>query len=107
MFAIRAYLVLLPFYVLMVFSAGGITPESVIYSFGTLLLDLLSGKHIPPSHVSVLCFEKLFLYRFGMSSFKIWQCLVWIENNKLLLGNLYCYLCMLSFINSVPSFLLY
>lgn len=29
---------------------GGITPESVIYSFGTLLLDLLSGKHIPPSH---------------------------------------------------------
>ncbi|XP_058762671.1 serine/threonine-protein kinase BSK5-like [Vicia villosa] len=29
---------------------GRITPESVIYSFGTLLLDLLSGKHIPPSH---------------------------------------------------------
>ncbi|KVH91869.1 Protein kinase, catalytic domain-containing protein [Cynara cardunculus var. scolymus] len=27
-----------------------VTPESVIYSFGTLLLDLLSGKHIPPSH---------------------------------------------------------
>ncbi|KAF2577938.1 hypothetical protein F2Q68_00002510 [Brassica cretica] len=27
-----------------------ITPESVIYSFGTLLLDVLSGKHIPPSH---------------------------------------------------------
>lgn len=22
-----------------------------MYSFGTLLLDLLSGKHIPPSHV--------------------------------------------------------
>lgn len=33
-------------------SAGRVTPESVIYSFGTLLLDLLSGKHIPPSHVS-------------------------------------------------------
>lgn len=32
--------------------AGRVTPESVIYSFGTLLLDLLSGKHIPPSHVS-------------------------------------------------------
>ena len=32
---------------------GRITPESVIYSFGTLLLDVLSGKHIPPSHVSV------------------------------------------------------
>ncbi|KAJ1406929.1 Tetratricopeptide-like helical domain superfamily [Sesbania bispinosa] len=29
---------------------GRIIPESVIYSFGTLLLDLLSGKHIPPSH---------------------------------------------------------
>ncbi|XP_042418700.1 probable serine/threonine-protein kinase BSK3 isoform X2 [Zingiber officinale] len=27
-----------------------VTPESVIYSFGTLLLDVLSGKHIPPSH---------------------------------------------------------
>ncbi|MBA0592429.1 hypothetical protein Gorai_009411, partial [Gossypium raimondii] len=29
---------------------GRVTPESVIYSFGTLLFDLLSGKHIPPSH---------------------------------------------------------
>ncbi|MBA0651385.1 hypothetical protein Goklo_018715 [Gossypium klotzschianum] len=29
---------------------GRVTPESVIYSFGTLLLDLRSGKHIPPSH---------------------------------------------------------
>ncbi|KFK33318.1 hypothetical protein AALP_AA6G359500 [Arabis alpina] len=29
---------------------GRVTPESVIYSFGTLLLDLLSGKHIPPNH---------------------------------------------------------
>ncbi|RHN76133.1 putative transferase [Medicago truncatula] len=27
-----------------------VTPESVIYSFGTLLLVLLRGKHIPPSH---------------------------------------------------------
>ena len=33
---------------------GRVTPESVIFSFGTVLLDLLSGKHIPPSHVSVL-----------------------------------------------------
>eukprot|EP00257_Ricinus_communis_P013577 XP_015571046.1 serine/threonine-protein kinase BSK7 [Ricinus communis] len=32
---------------------GRVTPESVMYSFGTLLLDLLSGKHIPPSHVSI------------------------------------------------------
>ncbi|KAL2322247.1 hypothetical protein Fmac_026626 [Flemingia macrophylla] len=29
---------------------GSIIPESVIYSYGTVLLDLLSGKHIPPSH---------------------------------------------------------
>ncbi|KAL1217108.1 Serine/threonine-protein kinase BSK4 [Cardamine amara subsp. amara] len=29
---------------------GRTTAESVIYSFGTLLLDLLTGKHIPPSH---------------------------------------------------------
>ncbi|XP_050386420.1 serine/threonine-protein kinase BSK3-like [Argentina anserina] len=29
---------------------GRVTPDSVIYSFGTLLLDILSGKHIPPSH---------------------------------------------------------
>ncbi|KAF2302354.1 hypothetical protein P3X46_000744 [Hevea brasiliensis] len=29
---------------------GRVTPESVIYSFGTILLDLISGKHIPPSH---------------------------------------------------------
>nr|CAB3495367.1 unnamed protein product [Digitaria exilis]CAB3504301.1 unnamed protein product [Digitaria exilis] len=30
---------------------GRVTPESVIFSFGTVLLDLLSGKRIPPSHV--------------------------------------------------------
>lgn len=33
---------------------GRVTAESVVYSFGTLLLDLLSGKHIPPSHVSFI-----------------------------------------------------
>lgn len=32
--------------------AGRVIPESVTYSYGTVLLDLLSGKHIPPSHVS-------------------------------------------------------
>ncbi|XP_015896786.3 serine/threonine-protein kinase BSK2 [Ziziphus jujuba] len=29
---------------------GRVIPESVIYSYGTVLLGLLSGKHIPPSH---------------------------------------------------------
>ncbi|KAL8172135.1 hypothetical protein V2J09_023939 [Rumex salicifolius] len=29
---------------------GRVTPESVIFSVGTVLLDLLSGKHIPPTH---------------------------------------------------------
>ncbi|XP_019086146.1 PREDICTED: probable serine/threonine-protein kinase At4g35230 isoform X2 [Camelina sativa] len=29
---------------------GRVIPESVIYSYGTILIDLLSGKHIPPSH---------------------------------------------------------
>lgn len=33
---------------------GRVTPESVIFSFGTVLLDLLSGKHIPPTHVRFL-----------------------------------------------------
>ncbi|KAG4961399.1 hypothetical protein JHK87_038032 [Glycine soja] len=40
---------------------GRITRESVIYSFGTLLLDLLSGKHIPPSHALDLIRGKNFL----------------------------------------------
>lgn len=29
---------------------GRVIPESVVYSYGTVILDLLSGKHIPPSH---------------------------------------------------------
>ncbi|XP_047308872.1 serine/threonine-protein kinase BSK1-like [Impatiens glandulifera] len=29
---------------------GRVTPESIMFSFGTVLLDLLSGRHIPPSH---------------------------------------------------------
>ncbi|CAH2065969.1 unnamed protein product [Thlaspi arvense] len=29
---------------------GTLIPESVVFSFGTFLLDLLSGKHVPPSH---------------------------------------------------------
>ncbi|WOL10765.1 putative serine/threonine-protein kinase [Canna indica] len=37
---------------------GRITPESVIYSFGTILLDLLSGKHIPPSRALDMIREK-------------------------------------------------
>lgn len=34
--------------------AGRVIPESVIFSYGTILLDLLSGKHIPPTHVMCL-----------------------------------------------------
>ncbi|XP_073113163.1 serine/threonine-protein kinase BSK3 isoform X2 [Elaeis guineensis] len=30
---------------------GRVTAESMVYSFGTLLLDLLRGKHIAQSHV--------------------------------------------------------
>lgn len=45
--------------------AGRVIPESVIYSYGTVLLDLLSGKHIPPSHVcyhvtSIICLHPFF-----------------------------------------------
>ncbi|CAL9244192.1 unnamed protein product [Arabidopsis halleri] len=40
---------------------GQVIPESVVYSFGTLLLDLLSGKHIPPSHALDLIRGKNFL----------------------------------------------
>ncbi|KAJ9548309.1 hypothetical protein OSB04_020852 [Centaurea solstitialis] len=39
---------------------GRIIAESTIYSFGTILLDLLSGKHIPPSHALDLIREKNF-----------------------------------------------
>ncbi|XP_072976345.1 serine/threonine-protein kinase BSK5 [Typha angustifolia] len=40
---------------------GRVTAESVVYSFGTLLLDLLTGKHIPPSHALDLIRGKNFL----------------------------------------------
>ncbi|KAF3772900.1 putative serine/threonine-protein kinase [Nymphaea thermarum] len=40
---------------------GRVTSESVIYSFGTLLLDLLTGKHIPPSHALDLIRGRNFL----------------------------------------------
>lgn len=46
---------------------GRVTPESVIFSFGTVLLDLLSGKHIPPSHVSS---NIILLYRPGSSNLR-------------------------------------
>lgn len=31
---------------------GSMNSESLIFRFGTLLVNLLSGKQIPPSHVS-------------------------------------------------------
>ncbi|XP_054808660.1 serine/threonine-protein kinase BSK7-like [Prosopis cineraria] len=37
---------------------GRITPASVTYGFGTILLDLLTGKHIPPSHALDLIRER-------------------------------------------------
>ncbi|XP_077223292.1 putative serine/threonine-protein kinase BSK3 [Tasmannia lanceolata] len=40
---------------------GRVIPESVMYSFGTLLLDVLSGKHIPPSHALDLIRDRNFL----------------------------------------------
>ncbi|CAA6656768.1 unnamed protein product [Spirodela intermedia] len=40
---------------------GRVTAESVVYSFGTLLLDLLTGKHIPPSHALDVIRGKNFL----------------------------------------------
>ncbi|XP_024964591.1 serine/threonine-protein kinase BSK5-like [Cynara cardunculus var. scolymus] len=39
---------------------GRVVAESTIYSYGTILLDLLSGKHIPPSHALDLIREKNF-----------------------------------------------
>jgi hypothetical protein len=40
------------YFLTIICSAGIVCPKSVVYSFGTVLLDPLSGKHIPPSHVS-------------------------------------------------------
>ncbi|XP_073149047.1 serine/threonine-protein kinase BSK5-like [Henckelia pumila] len=40
---------------------GKVTSESVVFSFGTMLIDLLSGKHIPPIHALDLIREKNFL----------------------------------------------
>ncbi|KAJ4732934.1 kinase with tetratricopeptide repeat domain-containing protein [Rhynchospora pubera] len=37
---------------------GRVTPESVIFSFGTVLLDIVSGKRIPPSHALELIRNK-------------------------------------------------
>lgn len=40
---------------------GKVTPESAVFSFGTMLIDLLSGKHIPPIHALDLIRTKNFL----------------------------------------------
>ncbi|XP_075486364.1 serine/threonine-protein kinase BSK5-like [Primulina tabacum] len=40
---------------------GKVTPESAVFSFGTMLIDLLSGKHIPPTHALDLIRTKNFL----------------------------------------------
>jgi predicted Co/Zn/Cd cation transporter (cation efflux family) len=46
--------------------AGRVTAKSVVYSFWTMLPDLLSGKHIPPSHVG---FHQSLIYE---SSIILW-----------------------------------
>lgn len=43
------------------FIAGSVTPQTVVFSLGTVLLDLLSGKHIPPSRVSSQFFILLYI----------------------------------------------
>ncbi|XP_018482048.1 serine/threonine-protein kinase BSK2-like [Raphanus sativus] len=41
------------------FSETGITfPESVIYHYGNVLIELVSGKHIPPKHAFDIIMEK-------------------------------------------------
>lgn len=72
------------------FLAGRVTSESVVYSFGTVLLDLLSGKHIPPSHVSLSNSQRILAEEFsGCFSLAIWPmqycrstkriCCLWIS----------------------------
>ncbi|KAL7111795.1 hypothetical protein ACP275_05G112200 [Erythranthe tilingii] len=56
----KSYSTNLPFTPPEYLRTGRVTPESVIYSFGTLLLDLLSGKHISPSHALDLIEDRNF-----------------------------------------------
>jgi len=51
--------------------SGRVSPKSVVYSFGTVLLDLLSGKHIPPSHES---FPALFMLLTYSTIIISWHC---------------------------------
>ncbi|CAH8262653.1 unnamed protein product [Arabidopsis lyrata] len=39
-------------------TTGSVNPENVIYRFGTLLVNLLSGKQIPPSHAPEMIHRK-------------------------------------------------
>ncbi|KAF3325026.1 putative serine/threonine-protein kinase [Carex littledalei] len=58
-----------PHRILLLFGAR-IVPESVAYSFGTVFLYLLSGKHIPPSHASAIKhnLESLPMYAFPVAA---------------------------------------
>lgn len=53
--------------------SGRVIPESVIYSYGTVLLDLLSGKHIPPSHVRYILHKLYLLLRSNLLIFLIFN----------------------------------
>jgi len=44
-------------------SAGKVSPDNVVYSLRTLLLDLLSGKHISPDHLSFPALHVLYSFR--------------------------------------------
>ncbi|AQL05490.1 BR-signaling kinase 2 [Zea mays] len=59
---------------------GRVIPESVIYSYGTVLLDLLSGKHIPPSHVCFLAFfQEEYVSGISLSNFLASHCLLALD----------------------------
>ena len=65
-------------YWLFIYNVGRVTPESVVYSFGTVLLDLLSGKHIPPSHVSGVLYN-MSVAHFTVSLSYTFACLCKLE----------------------------
>lgn len=98
---------------------GRVTAESVIYSFGTLLLDVLSGKHIPPSHALDLikdrnfhmltdsCLEGQFSNEDGTELVRLAsRCLQYEQRERPNVKNLVLALTPLQKENEVPSYVL-